>query len=362
METGVDDERLMRRAIELAREPAFTSPNPRVGAVLVKDGAIISEGFHRGAGTPHAEAVALAAVDARGATCYVNLEPCAHHAGTPPCVHALVDAGIQCVVASVEDADERVRGSGFAYLREHGVDVTVGVLEREARDLNAAFLHQRTTGRPLVTLKLALTVDGRLAASDRSSQWITGDAARAAVHRRRVEVDAVMVGAGTVMTDDPSLTARAVPAPRQPARVVVDAVGRVSPDANVFAAGGDVIVATTDRAPHDRHTAWKEAGAEVLVLPSVEGRVDLSALVDELARREWLEVLCEGGAQLATSLLRDDLVDRLELYYGAVLVGSAGPAIGDLGIPSLQDAHRLRLVEQEQLGDDIRVVYARVGS
>jgi diaminohydroxyphosphoribosylaminopyrimidine deaminase/5-amino-6-(5-phosphoribosylamino)uracil reductase len=360
MEIDVTDERFMREAIELALEPDFTSPNPRVGAVLVRDGVVLGRAAHHGPGTSHAEAAALAAAaDPRGATCYVTLEPCAHHGRTPPCAPALVDAGVTRVVAAIEDPDRRVAGKGFEYLRSHGVQVDVGLLADAAEDMNVAYLHQRRTGRPLVTVKLALTLDGRLAAPDGSSVWITGDRARALVHRRRHEVDAVMVGAGTVENDDPSLTVRDVPARRQPARVIVDSSGRVDAGATVFRSDAEVIVATTDSAPHDRQVAWKEAGAEVLVLPRTPDGIDLGALLEEVARGSWLEIMCEGGGELATSLLRGGLVDRLEIYYGAVLVGSGGPDIGSLGIDSLAEAPRFRLVTHDRLGDDLRAVYAR---
>lgn len=360
MEIDVDDERFMSRAIELALEPSFTSPNPRVGAVLVRDGDVIAAAAHEGLGEPHAERAALAAAgDATGSTCYVTLEPCSHHGRTPPCAPALVDAGVERVVAAIKDPDERVAGRGFDYLRSHGVRVDVGTLATQAEDMNAGYLHQRRAGTPLVTVKLALTLDGRLAAEDGSSVWITGDDARALVHRRRQEVDAVMVGAGTVVADDPSLTVREIPAQRQPARVIVDSSGRVDESSSVFQAGAEVIVATTDTSPHDRQVAWKEAGAEVLVLPSRDGGVDLGALMDELARRPWLEVMCEGGGELATSLLRDDIAGRLEIYYGAVLVGRGGPDIGTLGVDTLSHAPRFRMVTHERLGDDLRAVYAR---
>jgi len=360
METSMGDERFMRRAIELALEPEFTSPNPRVGAVLVRDGRVIGAAAHEGPGHPHAESAALAvAGDARGAICYVTLEPCAHQGRTPPCAPALADAGVVKVVAAIEDPDPRVAGKGFGYLKNHGVELEVGVLAREARDVNVAYLHQRRTGRPLMTLKLALSLDGRVGARDGSSRWITGEQARAVVHARRQEVDAVVVGAGTVVADDPSLTVRNVSARRQPARVVVDANGRVDPSAAVFAAPGQVLIVTTDACPHERQTAWKEAGAEVVVIAARQGRVDLNALVDEFAQRSWLEVMCEGGAELATGLLRHDVVDRLELYYGGVLMGGDGLGVGDLGIGSLRDAPRFRLVTEERLGNDVRVVYEK---
>ena len=361
-EASVDDERFMHRAIELALGPAFTSPNPRVGAVIVAGGQIVGEGAHRGAGHPHAETVALDGIDARGATCYVTLEPCAHHGRTPPCAPALVEAGVTRVVAAVGDPDPRVAGRGFEILRAGGIEVSTGTLAAEAIDMNAAYFHQRKTGRPLVTVKLALTLDGRLAAPDGSSRWITGTEARATVHARRHEVDAVIVGAGTVAADDPSLTVRDVPAERQPVRIVVDSSGRSEISHAVFDGGANVIVATTDSAPHERQTAWKEAGAEVLVLPAVEGGVDLEALVAELGRRDWLEVMCEGGGELATSLIRAGLADRLELYYGAVMAGSGGPDIGDLGFSRLADAPRYRLVSHKRLGDDLRAVYEKAST
>ena len=356
----MDDDRFMRRAIEVALAPEFTSPNPRVGALLVRDGDTIAEAAHAGPGTPHAESAALArASNAEGATCYVTLEPCSHHGRTPPCAPALVEAGVSRVVAALEDPDPRVAGRGFEYLRDHGVEVVVGVLAQEAADMNVAYLHQRRTGRPLITLKLALTLDGRLAAPDGSSVWITGEQARAVVHARRQEVDAVVVGAGTVAADDPSLTVRSVPAWRQPVRVIVDSSGRTQVTAAVFGSDSNVLVATTADASHDRQTAWKEAGAEVLVLPVKERGVDLAALIQELSRREWLEVMFEGGGHIATSLLRDDLVDRLELYHGAVAVGRGAPDIGDIGVTSLPEAPRFRLVTHERIGDDLRSVYER---
>jgi riboflavin-specific deaminase-like protein len=213
-------------------------------------------------------------------------------------------------------------------------------------------------GRSYVSLKLALTLDGRLAARDGSSRWISGEAARARVHRRRAEVDAVMVGAGTVAADDPRLTARHGVAARQPARVIVDSSGRTSPEASVFAPGGRVIVATTDAVAHETQTVWKEAGAEVLVL-SERGGVDLEALLKALGAQGMLEVQCEGGARLATSLLRADLVDRLELYYGPLLAGAGGVALGDLGVGSIGGAPRWATTAVERCGDDAVIELVR---
>jgi diaminohydroxyphosphoribosylaminopyrimidine deaminase / 5-amino-6-(5-phosphoribosylamino)uracil reductase len=264
------------------------------------------------------------------------------------------------VVVAIADPDERVRGSGIDHLRGHGIEVEIGVLEDDARELNAAFIHHRTTDRPLVVLKLALTLDGRLAAADGSSRWITGEEARRRVHEARLAADAVLVGAGTVVTDDPSLTVRAVDAARQPHRVVVDSSGRVAPTARVFASQGTVVLATIASSPHEVQTAWKEAGAEVLVLPESAEGVDLPALVANLGARGWLEVYCEGGAALATSLLRDGLVDRLELHYGPVIVGS-GPSLEDLGIATLTAAQRWSTAAVDRAGDDVIVSLRRRG-
>ncbi len=358
MSVSRDDERFMARAIQLARSAPFSAPNPRVGAVLVRDGRVISEGLHRGPGTPHAEVAALEGADAAGATLYVNLEPCNHDGLTPPCAPALVATGVSRVVAASRDPDRRVDGTGFSYLRDHGLDVTVGVMAKEAGAVNPSYFHQRRTGRPLVTLKLALTLDGRLGAPDGTSQWITGTEARRVVHTRRHEVDAVMVGARTVLADDPLLTVREIPAARQPLRIVVDASGRVPPTARVFEAG-EVVVATTRRAAHEQQIAWKEAGAEVMVLPESSAGVDLDVLLDQLGARRLLEVYCEGGGVLASSLLRADAVDRLELYYGGVVTGAGGPGIRDVGVGSMDEAPRFGLLSVNQLGDDILAIFER---
>lgn len=357
------DERFMARALDLARSAPFTSPNPRVGAVVVRAGRIVSEGVHMGAGTPHAEARALGGVDARGSTLYVNLEPCVHSGRTPPCAPAVAEAGVARVVVATPDPDPRVTGAGLALLRERGVEVTTGVLEQDAERLNAPYLHQRRTGRAFMTLKLALSLDGRMAAADQTSRWITGPSAREHVHRRRLEADAVMVGSGTVALDDPSLTVRAVEAARQPAVVVVDASGSTPPGASIFRDHPEVIVATRPSVPHEAQMGWKEAGAEVVVLPGrgpADG-VDLDALIADLGRRGFLEVYCEGGPRLATSLLSVGLVDRLELHHGAALLGEGGSALGDLGVRSMEDAPRWRLTSCDVFGDDVVTTYERVG-
>lgn len=352
-----NDGYFMRRALQIAARPIRTAPNPRVGAVVVIGGRVLAEAAHEGAGQPHAEAAALERVaDATDATLYVTLEPCIHQGRTPPCVPLIVDSGVARVVVALEDPDPRVSGRGVASLRDHGVDVTAGVLAGEATDLNRAYLHHRATGRPFVTLKLALSIDGRLGPPNRDARWITGPGARGRVHQRRAEVDAVMVGAGSVVADDPALTARDVGASIQPARVIVDAVGRVPATAKVFD-DGEVLVATTELAPHERQVMWKERGAEVIVLSAVDQRVPLDALIESLGARGWTEVYVEGGGELATSLLRADLVDRLEIYHGPLVLGRDGPEIGDLGVDAIGDAKRWITRKVEQIDDDVLIVW-----
>ena len=360
MSSGIH-EHFMDRALELARRAPFTSPNPRVGCVLAHGDKVIAEGHHRGAGHPHAESEALSAAESvAGATAYVTLEPCTHQGRTPPCAPALVTAGVSRVVVAMLDPDERVSGGGVKLLSEAGVEVLTGVREREARTLNAPYIQHRATGRPYVSLKLALSLDGRLAAADGTARWISGPAARRETHRRRLGADAVVVGSGTAVADDPALTVRDVQATRQPARVLVDARGTTPPGARLFASG-EVIVATTSKSPHEAQTAWKEAGAEVLVLPHCSEGVDLDALIVALGRRGWLELYFEGGARLATSLLKAGLVNRLELHLGAVLLGRGGPDLGELGVSTIAEAGRWRLLTAESAGDDALLSYERVG-
>jgi diaminohydroxyphosphoribosylaminopyrimidine deaminase/5-amino-6-(5-phosphoribosylamino)uracil reductase len=361
------DEAWMARAVALAEGGrGTTSPNPMVGAVLVLDGRVVGEGFHRAPGEPHAEVAALAAAGpaAAGATCYVTLEPCAHQGRTPPCADALLDAGVTRVVAALPDPDPRVDGAGLQRLRAAGVAVTVGVGAAAAAEQNAAYLTHRRLGRPRVTLKAAASLDGKVAAPDGSSQWITGPAARADAHRLRAEAEAVAVGAGTALADDPRLTAR-LPgySGRQPLRVLVDAAGRVGADGHLFDADAPTLVATTARAPVTAVEAWKRAGAEVLVCPEVPlgggGRgVDLAVLAAMLGRRGVLELLVEGGPRLHAGFWAAGLADRLVWYLAPLVIGGDG-APGLLrggGAPTLTAARPLRIASVERLGPDLRVV------
>jgi diaminohydroxyphosphoribosylaminopyrimidine deaminase / 5-amino-6-(5-phosphoribosylamino)uracil reductase len=357
----------MARAMALAEGGrGTTSPNPMVGAVLVLDGRVVGEGFHRAPGEPHAEIAALAAAGpaAAGATCYVTLEPCAHQGRTPPCADALLQAGVARVVAALPDPDRRVDGAGLQRLRAAGVVVTVGVGADAAAEQNAAYLTHRRLGRPRVTLKAAASLDGKVAAPDGSSQWITGPAARADAHRLRAEADAVAVGAGTALADDPRLTAR-LPGylSRQPLRVLVDAAGRVGAGGHLFDAAAPTLVATTAHAPASAVAAWKRAGAEVLVCPEVPlgagGRgVDLAALAAALGRRGVLELLVEGGPRLHAGFWAAGLADRLVWYLAPLVIGGDG-APGLLrggGAPTLTAARPLRIASVERLGVDLRVV------
>ena len=376
MADGQDpDEGWMARAVALAEGGRGTaSPNPMVGAVLVRDGRVVGEGFHRAAGTAHAEAVALAAAGAaaEGATCYVTLEPCAHHGRTPPCADALVAAGVARGVAAMTDPDPRARGAGLERLRAAGVRVDIGAGAAAAAEQNAAYLTHRRLGRPRVTLKAAASLDGKVAAPDGTSQWITGPAARSDAHRLRAEADAVAVGAGTALADDPRLTVR-LPGftGRQPLRVLVDAAGRVGAGGHLFDGEAETLVATTPAAPATAVDAWKAAGAEVLVCQPTTvtvGRalgaqpvghgVDLDDLTRVLGERGVLELLVEGGPRLQASLWGAGLADRLVWYLAPLAIGGeAAPGLlGGAGAATLADARRLRLASVDRLGDDLRVV------
>ena len=370
------DEAWMARAVALAEGGRGTaSPNPMVGAVLVRGGRVVGEGFHRAAGLAHAEALALAAAGERaaGATCYVTLEPCAHHGRTPPCADALVAAGVARVVAAVADPDPRVGGAGLARLRAAGVAVSVGTGAEAAAEQNAAYLTHRRLGRPRVTLKAAASLDGKVAAPDGTSRWITGPAARADAHRLRAEADAVCVGAGTALADDPRLTVR-LPGwtGRQPLRVLVDAAGRVGATGHLFDGEAETLVATTPAAPAAAVDAWKAAGAEVLMCeptgwggsggapaapPVGRVAVDLDDLVRALGERGVLELLVEGGPRLQASLWAAGLADRLVWYLAPLAMGGKdAPGLLDGGAATLADARRLRLASVDRLGDDLRVV------
>ena len=357
----------MAQALALGRGArGRTAPNPWVGCVLVRDGEVVGAGATEPPGGPHAEAVGLAAAGerARGATAYVTLEPCSHHGRTPPCVDALIAAGVVRVVVALEDPDPLVAGAGLAGLRAAGIDVVVGEgADEAARDLFPYLVHRRL-GRAAAVVKLATSLDGRTAASDGTSQWITGPRARADVHRRRAESQAVVVGSGTALADRPSLTARDVdPRPVcQPLRVLLDGRGRVPAEGPLFDPSlAPTLVLTTDGAPPDAVAAWRRAGAEVHALspgPAGDG-VDLAAALVHLGSRGVLQALVEPGPTPAGALVDAGLVDRLVLHVGPTLLGVDGrPAFATAGPATIADARRWRLVVAESLGDDVSLTYA----
>jgi len=309
----------MRRALELAmRGRGRTSPNPMVGAVLAKDGTIVGEGYHARVGGPHAEIVALdaAAEGARGATLYVTLEPCCHMGRTPPCTEAILRSGVAKVIAAVEDPNPAVCGQGIARLRDAGVAVEVGLCDAEARALNAAFFTWVTLGRPLGILKAGMSLDGKIATRTGDARWITGEPARRRAHQMRAEADAILIGVETALRDDPLLTAREAPAPRQPLRIVADSQARLPLRQQLARTACEVptVVATTPGAPGDRVAALQAAGVEVLVVDGPGPRLDLKALAGALAKRDITSVLIEGGGTLHAAALEAGIVDRVALF------------------------------------------------
>jgi diaminohydroxyphosphoribosylaminopyrimidine deaminase/5-amino-6-(5-phosphoribosylamino)uracil reductase len=350
----------MQRALALAeRGWGRVSPNPMVGAVLARDGEIVGEGWHEGPGTKHAEVMALDAAGplARGATLIVTLEPCDHTGRTGPCTRAVIDAGVRRVVAGSVDPNPVVRGRGFRRLREAGVDVASGLGADAESRLNHAFAQHVTTGLPSVTLKMASSLDGRAAATDGSSQWITGEEARADVQRLRAGADAVVVGAGTALADDPALTVRDErwTDARPPLRVLVDAAGRVPPAGRLFDRSAPTLVATTV-APEERQDEWARAGADVLVLePQAGHTVPLTDLLQALGKRDVQGVLVEGGPTLAWSFVEAGLVDRLVLYLAPLLVGGERGWLHGAGFAPIAEALRVTPTSIERMGDDVRI-------
>ena len=341
------------RAIELARQADYaTSPNPMVGAVVLDSaGLVAGEGFHRKAGDRHAEEEALEAAGERAmdGTLYVNLEPCAHAHRNPPCAQATIDAGIKRVVVSMIDPDERVRGAGLRMLQNAGVETSVGVLEERARGLNEFYIKHRLTGRPFLTAKFAMSLDGKIATRTGESRWITGEASRAHAHRQRRVHDAIVVGVNTVVADDPELTARVEGEDsRQPLRVVLDSQLRIRQSARIV--GPNTLIATTK--------AGRVGGAEVLRLPAESGgRVNLTALVDALGQRGILSALIEGGGEVHASFFAAGLVDKVHAYVAPRLIGgrtAPGP-LGGEGIEHLAEAIHLNEMDFVRLGDDLLI-------
>jgi diaminohydroxyphosphoribosylaminopyrimidine deaminase/5-amino-6-(5-phosphoribosylamino)uracil reductase len=353
------DHEFMARALALAERGLLTTtPNPRVGCVLVRDGVIVGEGWHLRAGEPHAEAHALLAAGeaARGATAYVTLEPCSHHGRTPPCCEALQAAGVVRVIAAMQDPNPLVAGQGLAWLRDAGVETAVGLMETEARELNIGFVSRMARGRPWLRLKAAISLDGRTALTNGESQWITGPDARRDGHRWRARACAILTGIGTVRDDDPQLNVREIETSRQPLRVVVDSHLEMRPDARILQGGGRVLVVAAVDDALQAHVL-ESAGAEVICLPNDAGKVDLSALLRELAKRGVNELHVEAGFKLNGSLLREGLVDELLLYVAPSLIGDASRGLFNLPeLASLGDKQQLQWRDVRQIGADLRLI------
>lgn len=350
----------MRAALAQAQQSLYiTTPNPRVGCVIVRDGEVIAEGHTQPAGFAHAEAHALQhaaqnGVAVRGATVYVTLEPCSHHGRTPPCADALIAAGVARVVVATEDPNPLVGGQGIARLRAAGIAVEVGVLADEAREMNIGFLYRMQQGRPWVRMKIAASLDGGTALQNGDSQWITSSPARDDGHAWRARACAVLTGIGTVQQDDPQMTVRAVDTPRQPRRIIVDSRLEISPQAKILQGGGSWVVAAMD--VPERAAQLRADGHEVIMLPNDEGKVDLAELMRELGRRQINELHIEAGFKLNGSLLRAGVVDELLLYVAPCLLG---PAQGIARLPVLEhlsDRLSVRFHQVEQVGPDLRIL------
>ena len=359
------DEKYMRLALRLAkRGQGQTSPNPMVGAVVVKEKNLVGQGYHHRAGEPHAEVLALqeAGASARGATLYINLEPCNHFGKTPPCTRAILETGIKRVVVGMKDPNPLVKGRGIRRLRNAGIRVAVGTLEKECRALNAPFCKFITVQRPFVILKIATSLDGKAATRTGESRWITSQASRDYVHRMRRDSDAVMVGVGTVLQDDPLLTVRipGVKRPRHPLRVIVDSHLRIPLTSRLVRTADQypTLVATTKAVPSSRMHRLAKAKVEVVVIKrDAGGRVNLKALMENLGKRGVVSLLLEGGPTLNASALREGLVDRVLFFFAPNIIGGkkALPAVGGEGVLKIQDATPVKILRIRRIGPDLLI-------
>ncbi len=377
MEQDALDATYMARALYLARKGLYTTdPNPRVGCVLVKNGNIIGEGWHKQAGLPHAEVEALnnTIEDTNGATAYVTLEPCSHHGRTPPCCETLVKAGIKRVVAAMQDPNPKVAGNGFDYLKSAGLEVSRGILEEDARALNRGFIMRMTQNRPFVRSKLAMSLDGRTAMASGESQWITSPEARADVHKLRAESSAILTGINTVLADNASLSARIDKEIVQPIRVVLDSSLKMPANAKMLGLTGRTIILTCkhlntvrpELVPQalssvveghaDKLQELQNAGAEVYQLPEKQGRLDLAEVMKFLAGQEVNEVLVEAGAVLNGALLTENLVDEWIIYMAPKILGDQGRGLFTLPeLDKLSDSKEMKFKEIRQIGNDLNL-------
>jgi diaminohydroxyphosphoribosylaminopyrimidine deaminase / 5-amino-6-(5-phosphoribosylamino)uracil reductase len=356
------DQQAIARALELAMQGLFiTSPNPRVGCVIVKEGKIIGEGYTQPAGQAHAEVQALndaarRGEDVRGATVYVTLEPCSHYGRTPPCADALIRAGVARVVAAIPDPNPLVAGKGLDKLMAAGIEVACGVLEDEAMEINIGFLSRMRRAKPWVRMKAAASLDGKTALHNGKSQWITSSAARDDGHWWRARACAILTGIGTVQLDDPQLNVRAVATPRQPQRIVVDSQLQIDPAAKVLAGTGGATLIVAAQGNAEKEAMLRDRGAEVLVLPNAHGKVDLPTLMTELGRRQINELHVEAGFKLNGSLIRESCVDELLLYLAPSLIGDAQGLFNLPALADLDGKRDLRFHEIRQIGPDLRIL------
>jgi diaminohydroxyphosphoribosylaminopyrimidine deaminase/5-amino-6-(5-phosphoribosylamino)uracil reductase len=366
MASAIDHE-MMSRALRLARKGLYTTmPNPRVGCVIVREGEIVGEGFHERPGEPHAEVYALrmAGEKAEGATAYVTLEPCSHFGRTPPCAEALIKAGVAKVVAAMEDPNSVVSGRGMAMLQEAGIEITTGVLESEARALNPGFIKKMEFQKPYVRLKMAMSVDGRTAMASGESQWITGAAARSEVQKLRARSCAIISGVGSILQDDSSLTIRpeelGLPdaealCQKQPLRVVLDASLKTPVGARVISGPGRVLIACSRQADDHKKSELEKVGAEVLMLDSDQGGINLEQLLEHLAQRDCHEVLLETGATLAGSAVQQKLVDELIIFMAPTLMGSEARPLLQMPFQSMSEKLNLNIQDIQAIGSDWKI-------
>lgn len=358
---SAEDHRYMARALQLAARGLYTtSPNPRVGCVIVKNGRIIGEGWHQKAGEPHAEVHALmeAGMAAQGATVYVSLEPCAHHGRTPPCADALIGAGVAKVIAAAQDPNPKVAGEGLARIKAAGIEAQCGLMEAQARELNEGFFKRMVYGHPFVRIKTASSLDGKTALSSGESKWITGEAARADVHRLRARACAILTGIETVLADNPQMNVRGIETVRQPIKVIVDSSLRTPPDATILQGAKTLIACAAPDAK--KAAALEAAGAEILCLPGADGKVDLSALLSRLAQKGVNELMTEAGPRLNGALIAAGLADEWVQYLAPCLLGSAARPLFELDEPaSMQERLNWKLADQRMLGADLRLTWRK---
>lgn len=360
-----EDNRYMALAVSLGKRGLGKCwPNPSVGCVIVKNGRIVGRGRTADGGAPHAETEALgqAGLQAKGATAYVSLEPCAHHGRTPPCANALVDAEISRVVIGASDPNPQVDGQGVAILRDAGIEVTEGVLQFEAENLHSGFFKRISQGRPSVTLKLANSFDGRIATASGESQWITGPDARRLVHGMRANHDAVMIGGGTARADDPSLNVRGMGAVSQPVRVVVSRKLDLPLSGNLAKTAADIPlwICHGRDAPIELRTVWEQLGATLIECRTAGQNVDVVSVLNALGGKGLNRIFCEGGGSLAASLLSTDMVDELIGFTAGLALGAEGlPAVGSMGFHRLAEAKRFDLVDTKPIGNDVVMRWRR---